>query len=255
MQVLMVLQARVSSTRLPSKVLKPILGKPMLAHQILRLKKVKLVDKIVVATSVQRDDDDIEKLCNKLKIECYRGKLDDVLDRYYQACLAYKPTHVVRVTGDCPLIDSDIIDQVIKLHLDNNYDYSSNCAPPTLPDGLDVEIFTFSALEKAWLTSKLPSEREHVTLFIRNNPDLFSMQNFSYHNDLSTLRWTVDEAADFEFVTQIYEALYPKNKYFNLRDILTLLQERPNLSTINQHFNRNEGLIKSLMKDKELSHD
>ena len=253
-ETLIILQARTSSSRLPNKVLLPILGKPMLSHQVARLAKVKTPHKLIVATSEQRSDDAIEKLCQQLKITCFRGSLDDVLGRYYQAAIINNSNdrvkNIVRVTGDCPLIDSHIIDQVIDLFLSSKVDYCSNCEPATLPDGLDVEVFTFSALTKAFKQAKKPSEREHVTPFIRNNPHLFTTKNFYHSPDLSHYRWTVDEAADFQLVSEIYQALYPKNQYFKLADIITLIRQQPELAKINQNINRNEGLEKSELADK-----
>lgn len=254
-ETLIILQARMSSSRLPNKVLMPILGKPMLAHQIARLSKVKTPHKLIVATSEQRSDDAIEHLCQQLNISCFRGSLDDVLARYHQAAQAYnlanKVKTIVRVTGDCPLIDSEIIDKVIHLYLSAKVDYCSNCAPATLPDGLDVEVFSFTALKKAALLAKKPSEREHVTPFIRNTPELFSTENYYHKPDLSHYRWTVDEPADFELVTKIYQALFDKKPYFNLDDIVNLIQQQPELATINQGIIRNEGLLKSELADKK----
>jgi len=243
-----------SSSRLPNKVLMPILGKPMLAHQIARLSQVKTPHKLIIATSEQKSDDAIAELCNKLKVNCFRGSLKDVLARYYQAAQAYNidgsVKNIVRVTGDCPLIDSNIIDQVIELFLTSKVAYCSNCIPATLPDGLDVEVFTLAALKKAYKLAKQPSEREHVTPFIRNNPRLFTTKNFVHSPDLSHYRWTVDEAADFKLISKIYQALYVKNPYFKLADIIRLLQQQPELAKINQHINRNEGLKKSALADK-----
>lgn len=245
-ETLIILQARMSSSRLPNKVLMPILGKPMLAHQIARLSQVKTPHKLIIATSDQKSDDAIAELCSKLNVNCFRGSLEDVLARYYQAAQAYNidnsVKNVVRVTGDCPLIDSNTIDQVIELFLTSKVAYCSNCIPATLPDGLDVEVFTLAALKKAYQLAKKPSEREHVTPFIRNNPQLFTTKNFFHSPDLSHYRWTVDEAADFKLVSEIYQALYPKNQYFKLADIVRLMQQQPELAKINQHINRNEGL-------------
>ena len=242
MQVLVILQARVSSSRLPGKVLKTILDKTMLAHQIERLQLAKNFDKLIVATSSLESDKKIVSLCRELAIDCFQGDINDVLNRYYQAAKVYQPQHIVRVTGDCPLIDAEIVDQVIALHLQGSYDYSSNIAPPTLPDGLDVEIFTFKALEIAWQKSKSKADREHVTLFIRNNPQLFKCQNYCYPNDLSHLRWTVDEVEDFEFVSAIYQKLYRDNPNFSLNDVLELLNKEPELALINDKFTRNQAL-------------
>jgi len=249
-KTLVILQARYNSSRLPGKVLKPILGQAMLAHQITRIEHATLVDKIIVATSNMNNDDEIAKLCTKLEVDCYRGELNDVLDRFYQASREINPINIIRLTGDCPLIDPDIIDKVIKLHLNDDFDYTSNSNPPTLPDGLDVEVFSFKALEKAWIHAKKQSDREHVTSFIRNNPDIFSCQNFEYDRDLSHLRWTVDEPEDFLFVNEVYRALYDDNPKFDLKDILLLIEENPSLTTINDKFKRNEGLHLSLSKDK-----
>lgn len=253
---LIILQARTSSTRLPGKVLLPILDKPMLSHQIARLAKVKTPHQLIVATSHLTSDNAIETLCQQLNINCFRGSLEDVLDRYYQATLANNPQgkvkRIVRLTGDCPLIDNEIIDQVIELFSSSQVDYCSNCEPASLPDGLDVEVFTFAALTTAWRLAKKTSEREHVTPFIRNNPQLFSRCNFYHQPDLSHYRWTVDEPEDFELVTKVYQALYPNTPNFKLADILALIEKQPELSKLNQHIVRNEGLIKSELADQQL---
>lgn len=252
-KVIAILQARMTSSRLPGKVLKPILGKPMLAHQIARVQQAENIDHLIIATSEHSSDDEIASLCQSLNIDCFRGSLTDVLDRYYQAANQYSATHVVRLTGDCPIIDHKIIDQVIALHLNSRFDYTANCEPPTLPDGLDVEVFTFKALEYAWQKSKKPSEREHVTPFIRNNPDLFMCQNYRYKEDLSYLRWTVDEPEDFDFITKVYQELYQHKPDFLLTDILLLLAQQPTLKNINKQFIRNEGLIKSIRADQRVA--
>lgn len=254
-ETLIILQARMSSTRLPGKILKPILDKPMLAHQIARLIQVSTPHHLIIATSEQASDDATEQLCQQLNVKCFRGSLDDVLDRYYQAANAFnvenKLKNIVRVTGDCPVIDSEIIDRVMRLFITRKADYCSNCEPATLPDGLDVEVFTFSALETAWQQATKLSEREHVTPFIRNNKQLFNVINYHHSPDLSAYRWTVDQAEDFELITKIYQALYPKNNNFKLKDILKLLNQQPELMDINQHIIRNEGLIKSELSDSE----
>jgi len=260
--ILIILQARLSSSRLPGKVLKKILGKPMLAHQIERLSHISTPHQLIVATSVQNDDDAIAALCEQLNVACYRGSLDDVLSRYYHAALnanSHKNIkHIVRLTGDCPLIDTNIIDQVISLYLSNQcsekqVDYCSNCAPATLPDGLDVEIFSVAALTTAYEQASKFSEREHVTPYIRNNPQLFNTINYKYPSDLSHFRWTVDEPKDFELVTKIYQALYLQNPTFGLIDILALIEENPLLAQINHKIIRNEGLIKSEKNDQNLA--
>ena len=248
--ILGILQARVLSTRLPGKVLKPILGKPMLLRQIERLRHSKTMDKLVVACSVESSDDEIEKLCIENQIENYRGSLKDVLDRYYQAACIYKPDHIVRLTGDCPLIDSAVVDQVVSCHVKNNFDYTSNTIKPTFPDGLDVEIMKFTCLEEAWSQSTLPSHREHVTPFFYTQPAKYKLGEVNHIVDLSHLRWTVDEPIDFELVNQIYELLYFKNPAFNLQDILHCIKEKPELQHMNTAIHRNAGMQKSLLADK-----
>jgi spore coat polysaccharide biosynthesis protein SpsF len=247
--ILGVLQARVSSSRLPGKVLKPILGKPMLSRQIERLQRARSMDRLVLATSVEAEDDALVGLARDAGIECFRGSLNDVLERFYQAAQSHAPDHVVRLTGDCPLADPELIDQIVDYHLKGRYDYSSNSVQATFPDGLDVEVTTFGALERAWREAHLPSHREHVTLFIHSQPQHFKVGHFKQAVDQSKLRWTVDEPEDFEMVRQIYESLYPKKANFSTTDIMKLLMDRPELADMNLKFERNEGLAKSLLKD------
>ncbi len=248
--ILSVLQARCSSTRLPGKVMKPILGVPMLIHQLRRIVQSKRIEKLIVATSIDSSDDAIEQVCRAEGIDCYRGSLHDVLDRFYQLLRPLQPSHVVRLTGDCPLIDPDIIDAVIKFCLDGNYDYATNAVPPTFPDGLDVEVFLFSALEEAWKEATLPSQREHVTPFIHQQPDRYRIGNYKNTEDLSHLRWTVDEQEDFDLINKIYEELYPVKPDFRMADVLNLLKQKLDWSNINKQFERNEGLKKSLNEDR-----
>ena len=250
--ILAILQARFSSTRLPGKVLKKILGKPMLSLQLERIKHSKRIEELIVATSTEDSDNKIESLCKSMEIPCFRGSLNDVLDRFYQAALPYKPENIVRLTGDCPLIDPLIIDNVIDLCIRGEFDYVSNALEPTFPDGLDVEAFKFSAHETAWKEAFLPSHREHVTPFIYQNPERFRIDNYRNNIDLSYLRWTVDLPQDFELVRQIYEALYRQNPKFTTQDILTFLHNNPSLLQINKSILRNEGLKKSEEADKLL---
>jgi spore coat polysaccharide biosynthesis protein SpsF (cytidylyltransferase family) len=245
--VLALLQARVSSSRLPRKVLKPILGRPMLLHQLDRVRRARSLDALVVATSTDPGDDAIAELCATAGIDCFRGSLDDVLDRFYQAARRYAPEHVVRLTGDCPLADPQLIDRVVNVCRAEALDYSG--AEPSFPDGLDVEVMRFSALEQAWKEATRPSDREHVTQFIDRQRDRFRVRGVASDVDLSHLRWTVDEPADFELVTRIYEALYPSNPAFTTQDILDLLARRPELATLNKGIKRNEGLARSLAAD------
>ncbi len=247
--IVAVLQARVSSSRLPGKVTKPILNVPMLARQIERVGRARRLDQLIVATSAEKSDAEIVALCEASSVLCYRGSLDDVLDRCYQAAMPYKPAYVVRLTGDCPLADWTLIDRAIDFCIKGEFDYASNALRPTWPDGLDVEVMRFCALEQAWLEAKLPSEREHVTAFIHRRPQRFRLGSLEQEIDMSALRWTVDKSADFKFVTEIYEALYPDNPAFTTADILALLQARPELVALNATIGRNEGLKKSQAAD------
>ncbi|MBL3593111.1 MAG: glycosyltransferase family protein [Synergistaceae bacterium] len=248
--ILAVLQARVSSSRLPSKVLLPLLGKPMILRQIERIYRSKMIDDFVLATSRDGSDDVLVDICKKENIPVCRGSLDDVLDRFYSVVKQGEASHIVRLTGDCPLCDPLVVDELIKFHLSGNFDYSSNIDPPTFPDGLDVEVFRRWCLDVAWSEAVLPSEREHVTLFIRNNKNRFFCGSLENDVDLSHHRWTVDEEEDYIFVKSVYENLYFINPGFGMNDILSFLDENPSLC-INYKIKRNEGLCRSLERDVE----
>lgn len=248
--ILCIVQARSSSTRLPGKVLKPILGKPMILHELERLQRSKRIDKIVLATSQDESDKELADIVAGNDFKAYRGSLDDVLDRYYQCAKPYQPEHVVRITGDCPVIDWRVVDAVIEKHLAEGNDYTSTSEE--YPDGLDTEIVRFSALEQAWKDARMSSEREHVTLYIRNHADQFRCGQMACRQNLNRMRWTVDEPQDFDFIRQVYGELYEQNNDFSMQDILQLLKRRPALLTINQGIQRNEGLLKSLREDKDL---
>jgi len=245
--VLAILQARVSSSRLPGKVLRPILGRPMLLHQLDRVRRARSLDALVVATSTDATDDAIEQLCASEGVRTFRGSLNDVLDRFYQAARPHSPRAVARLTGDCPLADPTLIDRVVDLFHSDRFDIAG--AAPTFPDGLDVEVVRFDALEVAWREATLPSDREHVTQFIHRQPERFRIGPLDSDTDLSHLRWTVDEPQDFELVSRIYEALYPRNPAFTTQDVLDLLSERPDLLNLNRGIRRNEGLARSLAAD------
>ncbi|MFA6217293.1 MAG: glycosyltransferase family protein [Candidatus Omnitrophota bacterium] len=244
------IQARMSSKRFPNKVLKPILGRPMLELEIERVKLCETIDRVVVLTSTSSEDRQIVDLGKRLKVSVFCGNLENVLDRFYQAALKFKPDHIVRLTGDCPLIDMSVIDALVRIYLNKKGDYGTNCMPPTYPDGLDAEIFAFKALQEAHSEALLPSQLEHISLFFEGQPKRFKIVNLASNKDLSALRWTVDEPEDFEFVKTIYEKLYPLNPCFGMNDILALLEKNPGLSVLNQGFLRNEGLMKSKEKDR-----
>lgn len=248
-RVVAVLQARYSSSRLPGKVLKPILGEPMLARQIERIQRSNQIDRLIVATSTEASDNPIAELCERIGVPCSRGSLTDVLDRFYHAAASYHPTHVVRLTGDCPLIDPEVIDAVIDFAFKDDFDYATNAKPYTFPDGLDVEVVKFSAFEAAWREAELPSHREHVLPFVHRQPERFYLGYLQSPVDYSRHRWTVDEPEDFAFVTAVYEALYPTNPDFRMQDILGFLEGHPELLRMNERFERNAGRRKALEAD------
>ena len=222
----------------------------MLWRQLERLALVRKIDQLLVATSDQPEDAQLGTLCEEIGVASYFGDLNDVLDRFYQAARALNPEHVVRLTGDCPLTDPEVIDAVIHQHLAGGFDYTSNTIESTYPDGLDVEVIRFGCLETAWKEATLPSEREHVTSFIWNQPRRFRIGSVKAEQDLSHLRWTVDEPEDFELITLIYEALYRDNPQFGYRDVLKLLDRHPEYSDLNSEHQRNRGYRKSLAQDK-----
>jgi len=251
MNVLAILQARASSSRLPSKVLKPILGRPMLAHQLDRVRRARALDDLIVATSTDSSDDPIEVMCASEQVRCFRGSLDDVLDRFYQAALPERPRAIARLTGDCPLTDPSLIDRVVEFFHSDRFDIAGTSE--SYPDGIDVEVVRFDILEHAWRHATKPSDREHVTLFVHRQPDRFRVGRYPSDVDLSHMRWTVDEPQDFELVKRIYEALYPRNRAFTTKDILALLEAQPELLTLNRGIQRNEGLARSLAADPPTS--
>ena len=244
------IQARMSSSRFNKKVLKTVLGRPMLELEIERVQQCKRIDRVVVVTSTSLEDQQIVHLCGKINVDVFCGSLDNVLDRFYQAARKYHPDHIVRLTGDCPLIDPDIVDAMVQLYLEKKCDYATNCMPPTFPDGLDAEIFSYEILEQARKEASLPSHLEHISLLFEEQPKRFKIENLACHQDLSAMRWTVDEPEDLEFVRAVFEDLYQGNPKFGMNDVLNLVARKPALALLNKRFMRNEGLAKSKEKDK-----
>ena len=245
--VVALVQARMPSTRLPGKVLVDIAGRPMIWRVVDRVRQARQVAQVVVATSTQESDLPIEAFCHQGGIDCYRGELDDVLDRFYRAAARFDADVIARVTADCPLVDPDVIDRAVDIFLQGDYDFVSNVETPTYPDGLDVEVFSFETLEKTWRDARWESEREHVTTHMKV-PGRFRTLNVVNDVDLSHLRWTVDGPQDLEFVRAVYERL--DDRRFTMADVLALLEREPELSAINSGFDRNEGLQKSLREDR-----
>ena len=240
-----------ASTRLPGKVLAKIAGRPMLWHVVNRVRMARSIDQVVVATSTKFTDNVIAQFCANHHIECFRGSETDVLDRFYGAARHFGAKTVVRITADCPLIDPQVIDTVVGTFCAGEFDYVTNTLRYTYPDGLDTEVYSLAALETAWQEACLPSEREHVTSYLRNS-GRFRVGGVENAIDLSArhLRWTVDEQVDLEFVRAVYRHLWSKqHEVFYLDDILQLLEREPNLVKINQGLARNEGYYKSLTSE------
>ena len=239
MKIVAIVQARMGSTRLPNKVMKPIGGIPIIELLLTRLARAKEVDQIIVATSVDESNLPLVEHIHKLGYTCEQGSENDVLDRYVQAAKKHQADVVVRITGDCPLVDPELVDEVIRSFKAANVDYFSNTNPPTYPDGLDIEVFTFKALEQANKETDKPFDREHVTPYLRK-PGKFKTAAMQHSQDLSALRWTVDEPADFEVIEKVFQYFHPRTD-FTWSEILTLQSEQSELFNINQHLARNEG--------------
>jgi spore coat polysaccharide biosynthesis protein SpsF (cytidylyltransferase family) len=251
-RVLAVVQARLGSTRLPGKALMDVAGRPMMAHVIARTRAVPGVDLTVLATTVDPADDALVDLARSLGVPWIRGSVEDVLDRFHAALLEYPAGAILRVTADCPLLDPEVSGLVVKEYVEHREktDYVSNVEPATYPDGLDTEIFSAAALERAWREARSPSDREHVTTYIRDEKNGFRLRNVVHREDLSMHRWTVDEPRDLEFVRAVYDELAPDGqRIFAMREVLELLRRRPELSAINAGIKRNEGLLRSRWLD------
>jgi spore coat polysaccharide biosynthesis protein SpsF len=237
MKIIATIEARMRSTRLPGKVMKKIMGKPMLALMIERLQRARQIDGIVIATTVDPSCDPIEELASQLGVGCYRGSEDDVLDRVLQAAIAFEGDIIVETTGDCPLIDPALVDRVIDIYMESKFDYVANGLRKTFPVGFDVQVFSTATLRKVAQLTIDPSDHEHVSLYIYKHPELFSLYNVEsglpekYWN----LRLTVDAEEDFNLVKTIFEELYPEKPAFTLYDVLDLLDRKPDLLEINQH--------------------
>lgn len=215
-----ILQARMSSTRLPGKVMMPLLGRPMIDRQLERLERCATLDRIIVATSLDPSDDPLAAHLSEIGVELYRGPLSDVLDRYLGATRAFSVEgQIVRLTADCPLADPGVIDDCVRLQTSLGVDYVSNGRRRTYPHGLDVEAFNLNALEAAGQEATDPYDREHVTPFLYRRPERFALADLVQARDDSHLRWTVDLPEDFTFVQRVYAALYPDNPEFTSNDV------------------------------------
>tara|TARA_B100001765_G_C19471058_1_gene324002 strand:- start:475 stop:1233 length:759 start_codon:yes stop_codon:yes gene_type:complete len=239
------------STRLPGKVMMNVEDqKPVLYFVIKQLQECKLIDKIIVATTTNEEDEEIVNYIKNLGIDCFRGNPKDVLDRYYQCAKEYSISSVVRIPSDKPLIDPEIVDKVISMFENNSYDYITNFLPnPTFPSGTEVEIFSINALKKAWENAKLPSEKEHVTPYFSNHQDEFKITHIKNSENLSHLRWAVDKMEDLKLVRKIVSKI--KKRPILMKNIVDLFSKEPELTEINKNVNRKEGDTKSLKEDQE----
>ncbi|GAB2719785.1 cytidylyltransferase domain-containing protein [Paenibacillus thermoaerophilus] len=237
MNVAAIIQARMGSTRLPGKVLKKILGKPLLEYQMERVSRAQTIHDIVIATTIKESDDPIVQFCQQLSIPYYRGSEEDVLSRYYEAATQFHVDVIVRLTSDCPIIDPNVIDKVVEHYLENKdqYDYVSNVVTRTYPRGLDTEVMPYQTLKRAHEEAKDLSWREHVTAYIYSHPDRFRLGNVFNEKDESQHRWTVDTEEDFLLIRNILETLYPVNQSFTLGDVIHILRDRPEWLEINAH--------------------
>lgn len=250
MKYLGVIQARCGSTRLPNKVLMELAGKPALQWTIERAKLSKYIDEVIVVTSINRENLPIVEMCCKLGIRVFSGSEEDVLDRFYQLSKLIKPEYIVRITGDCPLYDPQLLDWSIE-QMANTSDFLAQKQPETFPDGLDIEVIRYSALAKSWSNASLQSEREHITQYIRKHPEIFNIQWVSCPlGDFGNERWTFDEQRDYEFLKKIYTYFSEKEiVYPYTRDIINYISSNPSLREINDTIQRDEGLKKSLEND------
>ena len=253
--IVVIVQARMGSSRLPNKVMKEVLDKPLIAYLLDRVSQAKRVDGIVLATTTKSEDDELAKYVNSIGYDVFRGSEDDVLSRYYEAFKSVKSADnsnaIVRITGDCPLIEHRLIDKVVEKYTNEDMDYVA--LSPDFAEGLDVEIFSETLLNKAFNKAKLPSEREHVALFFHNNSKLFKMSRVENNVDDSSYRITIDETEDFVVVKAIIEHFDKNNLELDFEEIKHYLDENQEVFNLNANIIRNEGLQKSLERDKTKS--
>lgn len=239
--IVTVVQARTGSSRLPGKVLLPIVGKPLLLLQLERMAASRVAGRVVVATTYRPEDNGIVALCEENGIDVFRGDETDLLDRHFQTGLAFGADAVVKIPSDCPIISAEVIDRVLGFYLENigTYDYVSNLHPPSYPDGNDVEVIPMNILECAWQRAEKLYEREHTTPYIWDNPEMFRIGNILWEKGLDysqSHRWTLDYHEDYEFFRSVFEELYPQNPLFSMQHILELLERRPDIAAINAKY-------------------
>jgi len=259
--IVIVVQARLGSTRLPRKVLMPLAGKPLIIRMLERISFSKRAENIIVAVTKDTGDNELADICESEGYRVYRGSTNDLLDRHYQAGIRYNADAVVKIPSDCPLIDYWVITKVIDYYIANShkYDYVSNLHPATYPDGNDVEIMSIKALQNAWENSSKDFEREHTTPYLWENPDKFRIGNVLWETGMDfsmSHRWTIDYLEDYLFIKEVYDALYKNNPKFNLYDILEFEKNHPDVKALNEKYNgvnwyRNHlGELKTIKPDQ-----
>ena len=248
-KIVAIVQARMGSRRLPGKVMLKLGQKPVIWHVVNRLGRCRLVDQIAVATTRNSEDGAIGRWCKQQHIAIFRGSSSDLLDRYREASIHFGAESVLRITADCPVLDSDIVDLVIQEYRDGKWDYFGLSGE--YPNGLDCTIMGFDTLDAAWREATLPSDREHVGPYIERNGNRFKVGGLEYFHGQYKQRWTLDESADYEFLENIFQKLGPDSQYFGARQILDLLREYPELKQINAHIVRNEGYLFSVSQDPQ----
>jgi len=250
--ILAIIQARMGSTRLPGKMLKYIGDKPLIRHCIDQLGRAGKIDRVVVATTTASEDDQLAELVRHSKCDVARGSSEDVLDRFYQTAKERGATIIVRTCGDCPFIDPMLVDETVQFFLDHGdqFDYVSNVHPPSVPDGCDVEVFTYQALERAWRTADMKSQREHVTTAIWEHPESYRVGAFRHAEELSDIRIVVDEQEDLEMLREIHAKL--NGREINLVNVMDVIRTHPRLLDINRKYQREEGYRKSLAEDRKI---
>lgn len=234
MRTATIIQTRMGSSRLPGKVMMDLGGATVLARVVQRLRRAKLIGELIIATTCEPADDAIVEECGRMGVQFFRGEVKDVLDRYYRAAQHFGAETVVRITSDCPLIEPEITDKAIRTFFDRRPDYASNALERTYPRGLDTEVFTFETLERAWKNAQRPYQRSHVTAYIYENPEQFNIISVKGEVDYSWQRWTVDTADDLKFIRAVYEFM-DNDPNFSWRDVLSLLERRPELLELNCH--------------------
>lgn len=244
-----ILQVRTGATRLPFKVLKEIKGKTLIELYIERVKCSMLMDKVIIATTTNPNDDIIEELAAKIGVDCFRGSENDLIDRYYQCAKQFNVDVIVRLCNDDPFVDYEVIDEAIETLTISGADWVTNHLNPTYPEGLDIDVFHFKILKYIWKNAKLKSEREHVFPYVYNNMDEFKVVSMEQEVDRSGLRWTLDYEEDFKMTEKVYEYLYDEKRIFLQDDILELLLIHPEIKDINSDIEHYEGIKKSFKED------